>query len=287
MARQTTPQTRSQESSWSWRKVLPRDLGFVRLLLITVGIFATMSLLRPEQFYTLTNIRSMAFQFPEIALLSLAMMLSMLTAGIDLSVVGVANLAAILSALFMGSAVSSGLAPGLTIFLGITLALAVGLVAGVINGLLIAKINIPPILATLGTSQVFVGIGLGITGGRAVLGLPGAYSVVGNGTFLGLPVPFHHLCRVRDISRYRPEPHDLRGEGLPVRHQPARLALRGARERLDYRADLPLLRLSLVCRGADYDVQGKLCQGGLWSVVPAVSGAYSRVGRGEPLRGFR
>lgn len=149
-----------------------------------------MSALRPDQFLTLNNLRSMAFQFPEFAILSLAVTLAMLTGGIDLSIVGTANLSAILVAFFLRAATASGVDPEAAIFLGIALALGIGAAAGLINGVLIAKIGIPPILATLGTSQVFTGIGLGLTGGRAVLGLPDAFSFVGNGAIFGFPVPF-------------------------------------------------------------------------------------------------
>lgn len=166
------------------------DLSLLRLLLITVGIFALMSALRPDQFLTLNNLRSMAFQFPEFAILSLAVTLAMLTGGIDLSIVGTANLSAILVAFFLGAATTSGASPEVAIPLGIALALGIGAAAGLLNGVLIAKIGIPPILATLGTSQVFTGIGLGLTGGRAVLGLPEAFSFVGNGAIFGFPVPF-------------------------------------------------------------------------------------------------
>jgi simple sugar transport system permease protein len=171
------------------RQGAARDFSFLRLLLITVGIFALMSFLRPEQFFTIRNIRSMAFQFPEFAILSLAMMLAMLTGGIDLSVVGVANASAILAAITMRRLGAGEVDPLLIIMIGIALAVTVGVIAGLVNGLLISKIGIPPILATLGTSQVFTGVGFGITNGRAVLGLPTNYSVIGNGVVFGLPVP--------------------------------------------------------------------------------------------------
>ena len=47
------------------------------------------------------NLTSMAFQFPEFAILALAMTLTMLTGGIDLSVVGIANLSAIVAAMIL------------------------------------------------------------------------------------------------------------------------------------------------------------------------------------------
>jgi simple sugar transport system permease protein len=174
----------------SWRALLPRDAALLRLFLIALGIFIVMSLLRPESFFTLRNVRSMAFQFPEFAILALAITLSMLTGGIDLSIIGAANLSAIFAALFMRWAVPAGLDPGLAVALGVAIALATGAAAGLMNGWLIAKVGVTPILATLGTSQVLMGVGIGVTEGRAVLGLPQAFSTLGNGSLGSFPVPF-------------------------------------------------------------------------------------------------
>ena len=51
-----------------------------------------MAVLNPDRFISALNIDSMANQFPELGILTLGVMLSMLTGGIDLSVVGIANL---------------------------------------------------------------------------------------------------------------------------------------------------------------------------------------------------
>lgn len=175
-----------------WRSALDANAGLVRLLLITAFIFALMSLLRPNLFFTLTNFSSMAFQFPEFAILSLAMMLAMLTGGIDLSIIGAMNLSAILAALALANWVPDGASPGqvgLVIALAVLIALAVGTLCGLLNGLLIARLGIPPILATLGTSQVYLGLAIVITGGAAVFGFPASFSAIGNGAIGVVPVP--------------------------------------------------------------------------------------------------
>lgn len=163
-----------------------------RLLVITILIFVVMSLLRPDLFFTVRNFSSMAFQFPEIALLALAIMVAMLTGGIDLSIIGTANLSAILAALVLsnyGVDVSGGWETAALILIAILLSLGTGLVCGLVNGFCIAGIGIPPILATLGTGLIFTGIGIVLTGGSAVVGFPEAFSVIGNGTILQVPVP--------------------------------------------------------------------------------------------------
>ncbi|MEA2779407.1 MAG: simple sugar transport system permease protein, partial [Rhodospirillaceae bacterium] len=176
--------------NWAHR-LLGADVG--RLFVITIIVFAVMCLLQPSLFLSWNNFSSMAFQFPEFAILALAMMLTMLTGGIDLSVVGLANLSAIIAALILRRLVpdAADLTPGVVgaMALAIVAALASGAIGGLLNGLSIAFIGIPPILATLGTGLIFTGAAIVITGGAAVLGLPAAFSVIGNGTILLIPVP--------------------------------------------------------------------------------------------------
>jgi simple sugar transport system permease protein len=177
-------------SAANWpRRLLGSNLG--RLALITTLLFAGMSAAEPGLFLTRANLSSMAFQFPEFALLALGVMVSMLTGGIDLSVIGLANLSAMLAVLVMRSLAPNphaiGAAPA--IGLGIAALLGVGAVGGLLNGLAIAGVGIPPILATLATGLIFSGIAVVLSGGAAVLGFPDAISVIGNGALLSVPVP--------------------------------------------------------------------------------------------------
>ena len=159
-----------------------------RLAVITLAVFAAMSILSPDRFLSEANLTSMAFQFPEFAILALAVAVAMLTGGIDLSVVGAANLSAVTAALFMGHFAGEG-SGGPLLAAAVALALAVGLVAGLLNGVLVAVFGLPPILATLGTGLIYTGLALALTGGSAVMGLPPAVAWVGNGSLWGIPVP--------------------------------------------------------------------------------------------------
>lgn len=168
------------------RRVLASAEG--RLAIITVTVFAAMALLAGERFVSGANLTSMAFQFPEFAILALAVAAAMLTGGIDLSVVGTANLAAVAAALFLSQV--AGVEAGVpALVAAYALALAVGLGAGLLNGVLVASLGLPPILATLGTGLIYTGLAIAMTGGSAVMGLPQAASWLGNGRLLGVPVP--------------------------------------------------------------------------------------------------
>ncbi|TYL22962.1 ABC transporter permease, partial [Streptococcus pyogenes] len=121
--------------------------------------------------------------FPEFGLLALAVLPTMISGGIDLSVVAVANLAAIVAAVIMRAGPEYA-------WLAIPAALTVGICCGALNGFLIAYLRLPPILATLGTMQLFAGIGIVITRVPAITGLPDWYTSFGNQSLGGVvPLP--------------------------------------------------------------------------------------------------
>jgi simple sugar transport system permease protein len=159
----------------------------LRLAIFAVAILGFFCVLSPHGFLSAANLSSMAYQLPEFAMLALAIHPTMLTGGIDLSVVSVANLSAIIAALTMRSL------PQQYIFVAMILGLLVGATAGSINGLLVAG-GLPAILATLGTMQLFAGIAIVLaysTGdsGASITGIPAIYSNVLNGTVFGIPTP--------------------------------------------------------------------------------------------------
>ncbi len=187
-----TVQTPTTKPGPNLRRFVASDDDVLQLVLITALVFVVMSALSPDKFLRYYNFESISFTLPELGLLSIAIMVAMLTGGIDLSVVGIANLAAVLAGtLFhhLAPGASASLGP-VAVALGIVLALATGLAAGALNGLLIARLRITPILATLGTSQVFTGLALVLTGGPAIVGFPAAWNYMGNGKVLGVAFPF-------------------------------------------------------------------------------------------------
>lgn len=161
------------------------ESNLVRLLLVTTAVFIAMSILNPGRFLTYDNLTSMGFQFPELGIFSLAVMISLITGGIDLSVISVANLAGLMAAFLL----SSDGPAGLYVPTAVVLALGTGVLCGLFNGWLIGYVRITPLLATLGTMQLFMGIAFVLTKGHAVAGYPPAFQALGNGLFLYLPVP--------------------------------------------------------------------------------------------------
>ena len=173
-------------------KRLPAFNHQMLLLVLTIIMFCLLSLFKPGQFLTITNMQSMSFQFSEVGILAIAMSLAILLAGIDLSVVATANLSSILAAIYMTNAVSNQLpgdSTGMIISGGVLIALFAGSLCGMINGLLIGYVGVPAILATLSTMTLFGGIAMGITNGQAVSRMPEGFEFLGNGLISGIPAP--------------------------------------------------------------------------------------------------
>lgn len=152
------------------------------LCLVTALIF---NFLTSGTFLAPRNLQSMASQLVFLGLLSLAILLAFISGGIDLSVVATANMSAVLEAMVLKSSMTTGV----SVLLGIIVALASGIVMGAINGLLIGKLDLSPILATLGTMQLYGGITILLTGGPAIYNFPPLFLSLGGSVF-GIPIPF-------------------------------------------------------------------------------------------------
>jgi simple sugar transport system permease protein len=167
-------------------------LDNLTLLVIMAGTILAMSIFLPEKFLTVTNFQSMSSQFPEYGLFAMAIMLTMITGGIDLSVVSIANLSGVAGALVLASHVKAqalGISPWAIILLAILAALAVSLICGWINGFIITAVGVPAIIATLGTNGLFIGIAIILTEGHGIRGFPEEFLFIGSGTVLGIPMP--------------------------------------------------------------------------------------------------
>ena len=145
-----------------------------------VLLIAAFSLATPN-FATLPNLQNILIQSTILLLLALPMTLIIMTEGFDLSMGAVLTLASIALAV---TVIATG-----SIALGLAAALCVGLGFGLLNGALVAVLDIPPFIATLGTLGIAQGLSLVATDGQSVVGIPRGLQQVYGGTLAGVPIP--------------------------------------------------------------------------------------------------
>jgi ribose transport system permease protein len=146
------------------------------IFLALIVIVAVFGVLRPSAFLSSFDIKTIFINASVVMMLSVGMTFVIITAGIDLSVGSVLVISGVLAAKVMiavgGGAAHAATAGWGAILAGIAVGLIVGLLWGVINGSLIALLGIPPLIVTLGTFGMALGLADVITSGVDVAGIP-------------------------------------------------------------------------------------------------------------------
>lgn len=154
------------------------SLAAVVILLVIALSFAS------PYFFTPGNLTVVGRQIGLGLIISVGMTFVILIGGIDLSVGSVVALVSVLTGQFM---VTIGLNPAVSVLLALLAGVAVGYVNGIIN----AFGGLPSFVVTLGMLAVARGLALGITGGSTISGFPEAFLFLGQGQFLGIPIPIY------------------------------------------------------------------------------------------------
>lgn len=159
------------------------DGNIKRLLVILVAFIVIACVTKPNEFIKIGNFQTMVKQLSEYGLMAIGVGICMISSGIDLSTVYIANLCGITAGLMMQS---NGNIP-----LAIVVALIVGMLCGIFNGVLVSYLKIPAMLATLGTYQLYMGIAIIISGGSTVSGIPEGYTKFATTALFGyIPLSF-------------------------------------------------------------------------------------------------
>lgn len=148
------------------------------LLLAAVIIFASME----PRFLTTLNGTNIARQLSFLVIVTAAQMLVLLTAEIDMSVASNIALTSVVSSWVMVQG-SGGVG---SVILGVLAGLAVGVVMGLVNGVIVAHFKVPSFIVTLGSGAAAFGIGLTISNGSPIGGLPSSFTRVLGSTDLGV-----------------------------------------------------------------------------------------------------
>ena len=169
---------------------LARFLPVYGLVILTVLLIGLFSILLPNTFPTMLNVRAIVSDKAIIALLSLGAMIPMAAGRIDLTVgYGIV--------LWHILAISLQTIYGFPWPMAVAVVLILGAVSGFLNGLLVEVAKIDSFIATLGTGTVLYALALWHTGGRQMVGvLPDGFLSI-NGTFIGgLPITGFYVLTI-------------------------------------------------------------------------------------------
>ncbi len=159
-------------------------LGLIAFLIVVVVVVS----IATPRFLTGSNFGSIAFQLPELGLLTLAMLIPILSGGLNLAVTYTANFCALVLAWTLQA--HGGVDAGVGAFiLGSIGALAVGALVGLVMGLVIAYVGAHPILVSLAMMIFIRGLGEFLTRGGDISGFPAFIQPIGHGSVLGIPIP--------------------------------------------------------------------------------------------------
>jgi ribose transport system permease protein len=122
-------------------------------LLVIVAFFTVQT----DAFLTSSNALNVLINASVLGIVSLGQVMTIIAGGFDLSVSGTVPLGAVVFGLLVNA--------GWTVPTSVLAVLLIGVVAGLINGAIITKVNITPLIATLGTMSIAGGLALSIADG--------------------------------------------------------------------------------------------------------------------------
>ncbi|HML35862.1 MAG TPA: ABC transporter permease [Bacillota bacterium] len=152
-------------------------IGSVLVLMI---LFA--SIFSPY-FLGIYNLQSLIRDLAFIGMIGIGQSLLLIIGELDLSVGKIASLCGILSGIMM-------MHWGWNPYAALLTALLLGLVLGSLNGLIITRLRLNAMVATIGMSGVYGGINLVLTKGKAITGIPSEIHFLGKGNLGPIPIPF-------------------------------------------------------------------------------------------------
>ena len=144
-------------------------LQALQIIIVLAVIVVVFSVLKPSAFLTVFNIRGIVQNTAILAVLGVGMTFVIITGGIDLSVGSVLVFSGVVADKAMAALSGQGWGAALV---GALVAIGCGLAWGLVNGFLIARAKVPPLIVTLGTLGMALGLAEVITGGVDLRDVP-------------------------------------------------------------------------------------------------------------------
>ncbi|MEW5818429.1 MAG: ABC transporter permease [Spirochaetota bacterium] len=158
---------------------IPTTVILFAVLVVMVIVFSILS----KDFYSFLNLSTMLTNIAFSGIVAGTLTLIMITGGLDISIGGNIALTSCLVAYLYNLPV------GIPIGVVIIIALLGGTLIGTFNGFLITRLNLNPIITTLGTMAITRGLGYVITKSRSILILEDVTGFIGRSSILKIPFP--------------------------------------------------------------------------------------------------
>jgi len=170
--------------------MLLKQVRFGGLMLLWVILLLLFGFSAPA-FFSVANFTSVLQFSTLLALVTIGQTLVILAGGggIDLSVGGIVSLSGLVIAFLIKQ--------GLPVLIAGLAGLLGGGILGSINGLIITRLRLLPLIVTLGTYYAYNGLGLALTGGAPISGLPVSFGSLGQNSVLAIPL--HTLVLVLPV----------------------------------------------------------------------------------------
>lgn len=184
--------TKSDRSNYRFEKTsikgitLNQKIGFELIVLLffylmIVVFFSVIS----DNFLSTSNAVNILDNISVLGIVAIGQVLVLIAGGFDLSVGGVVPLGATLFVILVNA--------GVNIFLAMLIVVIVGGIVGMINGFFITKLNINPLITTLGTLSITAGIAKIMTGGLTTILEDPSATILSKKIFM---VPIHVIILV-------------------------------------------------------------------------------------------
>jgi ribose transport system permease protein len=169
-----------------------RNISAIYILVI---LFVVFSLWIPEKFLQVGVWRSLLDAEALTGIAAIAALVPLVAGSLNLAIGAQVGFSAILAAWMLGKA-------GLPVALQLPAVLIAGALIGWITAVVITKLRVEPIIATLGMSSILLAGMAWVSGSQQILNLGPDYRQIATGTFLGITVPVWILVGVAVVAWY-------------------------------------------------------------------------------------
>jgi len=182
------------------------DKSNITPAIVLAALCILLAIISPT-FRTTDNMVNILQQVTINAIIAVGMSLVIFTGGIDLSVGSVLGLTGIVMGIMI---VDNKISP----LIAVPVAIALGAACGAFNGILISKLRLQPMIATLAMMSMARGAALTLANGKTITGYSPEFNWIGQGTIPGTKIPvqillmlalyvgFYYLMKYRKTGRY-------------------------------------------------------------------------------------